>query len=315
MQPCLAVFVLPRQAQVAGNRRFICRGLRGDDRRPAKCGVAGCPNDITRLVSSLDRRIQVVMVVVSHRVLTVAVLGFDEQHAGGELAFRLGAVLGGDLRYSAGCGAAVLVKGDGLGGLGNQPLIGIQIVGALGLGEWLAVLVAELFFPDSAVQRVVAITGNDLCTAVGDLAYLNQAVLGVVAVLGGAAVGLLLGEVACGVVLVARRTALPACATANLREAVVGIVDPSAADFAVRNAVAYRIEREVLGVAAKQATRVGLHLGEAIVSIEAELLCFGGAEVGARVGAAAVVQLLQFAKAVVQVERGLLAWGFDAEVF
>ena len=253
-----------------------------------------------------------VMVVISHGVLPVAVLGFDEQHARGELALRLGAVLGADLHSAVAACAAVLIQRDGLRGLGNQPFVSVQVVGALGLGEWLAVFVTELLFPQPSVQRVVAVAGYQFSAAIRDL---DEAVLGVVAVapcLGG---GLPLREVACGVVLVASNATLPATAAANLREAVVGVVAPCATYFAVGNAVAYRVQGVALGVATKQSTGVALHLGQAVVRIKTELLCFGGAEVVAGVGAAAVVQLLQFAKAVVEVERDLLARRFDVEVF
>ena len=45
--------------------------------------------------------VEVVVVEIGETVLPVAVLGFDEQNAGGELGIRARAVLGGD--YRCGC--------------------------------------------------------------------------------------------------------------------------------------------------------------------------------------------------------------------
>jgi len=91
-------------------------------------------------------------------------------------------------------------------------------------------LIAVLFFPNAPVQRVVAVTGNQIIVAVLDF---NQPVLRVIGIAGGLAGFGLLGQVAGFIVLVKSdvdtRTALD--------QAVVGIIGPCPLNPAVGNSV------------------------------------------------------------------------------
>ena len=92
-----------------------------------------------------------VVVVVGDGVLAVGVLGFDEQQAGGEFTVGPGAVLGGDDWSLVAGHAAISIQANVLAGFGDQAFVGVQVVAALGLGQWVACFVAVLFFPQAAV--------------------------------------------------------------------------------------------------------------------------------------------------------------------
>ena len=96
-----------------------------------------------------------VVVVVGDGVLAVGVLGFNEQQAGREFTVWPRAVLGGDDWSCVACSrsgrTAISIQADVLTGLSNQAFVSVQIVAALGLGQWVACFVAVLFFPQAAV--------------------------------------------------------------------------------------------------------------------------------------------------------------------
>ncbi len=100
MQTGFRVFDLPRQPQVAGDRGAVRRGGERGDGGLAKYIVIRRPDDIAVFVGGLDRRVEVVVVEIGETVLPVAVLGLDEQDAGGEVCVGSRAVLGGDCRCS-----------------------------------------------------------------------------------------------------------------------------------------------------------------------------------------------------------------------
>ena len=107
MQPRLLIQILPGQAQVDGDGGLVGCGRWRGDAGFAEGVVAGGPDDVACFVSGLQRGLQVVVVQVDEAVLTVAVLGFDKQGAGGEFAVGPGAVLGGDLGRATGADAAI----------------------------------------------------------------------------------------------------------------------------------------------------------------------------------------------------------------
>ena len=101
VQPRLVIKILPRQAEVGGDGGAVRRGGWRGDRGLTKHVVIRRPDDIAGFVGGLDRRVEVVLVEVGEAALPVAVLGFDEQDAGGEICIGSRAVLGGDLRGCA----------------------------------------------------------------------------------------------------------------------------------------------------------------------------------------------------------------------
>lgn len=132
---------MPGEAQVGFNGGLVlgCNG-RGDVYVP-KSVVLRRPDDNTAAVSGLDRRAEVVVVVIGDGVLACAVLGLDEKGGGGEFAVWPWAVLGGDGWRCGGCYVLPLTlalshgeKGiDGLAGFGNQAFVAVQVITALGL--------------------------------------------------------------------------------------------------------------------------------------------------------------------------------------
>ena len=135
MQPRLVIKVLPRQTEVGGDGRAVRRGDGRGDGGLAEYIVICRPDDIAVFVGGLDRRVEVIVVEVGETVLPVAVLGFDEQDAGDELGVGARAVLGGDGRcVCIDTLAPTLFRGewgqDIKSGLGNQPFVGIEVIGA-----------------------------------------------------------------------------------------------------------------------------------------------------------------------------------------
>lgn len=165
MQPGFLVFILPRQSELARDGGVLCCGRWGDDAGSAEGLVARRPDHPARLVGGLHRCAQVVVVVVGNRVLPVAVLRFDEQHAGGERIAGFGAVLGGDLRGGVAAHTAVGVQRHRLAALGDQACVAVEVEASVGLRQRLARFVAQLQFPQAPVHRVVAVLGDELFVA------------------------------------------------------------------------------------------------------------------------------------------------------
>lgn len=167
-----------------------------------------------------------VVVVVSKGVLAIAVLGLDEERSSREITRRPGAVLRGQGGLMRSGNAAVTIERDVLAGFADQSLVAIKVMGSLGLGQGLTGPVAVLLFPETPIQWVVAVTGNDLAIA---LTNFDQTVATVVAILRDAvACFSLLNQVAAVVPLITSGVAGTTITTADFLEAVVGVVLPFA---------------------------------------------------------------------------------------
>jgi hypothetical protein len=154
-----------------------------------------------------------VVLVVGNAVGAIAVLGLDEQRAGGKRVVWFDAVLGSDDGATDAADTLIIVECDVLGGFGDESFVGVQEVGALGGSECRAADAAVLFFPESAVQQVIAIAGNELVVVVF---HSNQLVLYVVAVERDGAAVVLFNRVAIGIVVVANNAACATIAIAAL---------------------------------------------------------------------------------------------------
>ncbi len=89
--------------------------------------------------------------LISLALTIVLTLCLDEEGASSKWLLRVRPVLGGDFRVLVCRDGFVCAQGEGLGRLGNQTVIGIQVVGAFCLCQRVTRAVPVLFFPDPAV--------------------------------------------------------------------------------------------------------------------------------------------------------------------
>src|SRR6218665_1848502 len=232
IQPGLNILILPGQPQLRIYSGVPRRRPRRHHIRPPKGVVVRRPYHVARAVRRLQWDIEVIAMVVSDDIHAIAVLGLDEQHSGHEVTVGPWAILRCDRRCRAGADGLVCVDGDGLCGLGNQPFVGIQKVGAHSRGDGSPLLIAVLLFPDAPVHWVVAVARNGVSSAV---LHFDQPVVAVVLVAGGLGAFGLLRAVAIGVVGVADGAAVRA---GVLQQAMVLVVFPGPAVGAIDEASA-----------------------------------------------------------------------------
>lgn len=121
-----------------------------------------------------------VVVVVRKGLLTIAVLGLDEERSSREIALRPGTVLSCQDGLILSGDATDIIERNVLAGFADQSLVAIKVVDSLGLGQDLTGPVAELLFPKTPVQWVVAVASDDFVIALNNF---DQAVTTVVAIL------------------------------------------------------------------------------------------------------------------------------------
>src|SRR6218665_369752 len=239
--------------------------------------------------------------VVGDDIHAIAVLGLDEQHSGHEFTVGPWAILRCDRRGCAGADGLIGVDRDDLCGLGNQPFVGIQEVGAHSRGDGLSLFVAVLLFPDAPVHWVVAVARNGVSSAV---LHFDQPVVAVVLVAGGLGAFGLLRAVAIGVVGVADGAAVRAGA---LQQAMVLVVLPGpAAGAAVGDAVGQQIQAKGFCVSAKQSTGVGGYARQAQFVVVVIAAGAGAAGAIDAVGAPLGFDFVALAVTVDQVQGGWL---------